>query len=152
MTRTFVLSDSNSTVNLMKDLKLLRWLRKFCNHSGPWGQTTNVSWTYGNNRNGLCSAINFDLCFVGPWFQSRLGQRLSQGLSETLYCLEYCADIHHVACHYHLTSLGWEVLYILQSCELRWYKWRNGLSGQRVNVYLCFRGTRFESRLEHWLA
>jgi hypothetical protein len=26
-------------VNWMEGLKLLRWLRKFFNHSGPWGQT-----------------------------------------------------------------------------------------------------------------
>jgi hypothetical protein len=29
------LSDSLSLVNWMEDLKLLRWLRKFCNYSEP---------------------------------------------------------------------------------------------------------------------
>jgi hypothetical protein len=33
------LSDSFSTVNVMESPKLLKWLRKFCNCFGPWGQT-----------------------------------------------------------------------------------------------------------------
>jgi hypothetical protein len=36
------LSDATSAVNWMEDLKLLRWLQKFCSHSGPRGQITNV--------------------------------------------------------------------------------------------------------------
>jgi hypothetical protein len=50
------LSDSISIVDWMDGLKLLRWLRKSCNRSGPCGQTTNVSSTYGNHSNGLCYA------------------------------------------------------------------------------------------------
>jgi hypothetical protein len=43
-------------VNWMEGLKLLRWLRKLCNCSGPRGQTTNVSSTYWSYRDGLYCA------------------------------------------------------------------------------------------------
>jgi hypothetical protein len=49
------IQKGNRTVWLyFHGLKLLRWLRKFCNHSGPWGQTTNVSSMYRSYSNVLC--------------------------------------------------------------------------------------------------
>jgi hypothetical protein len=43
-------------VNWMDGLQLLRWLMNFCNRSGPWGQTTNVSSTNRSHSDGFCSA------------------------------------------------------------------------------------------------
>jgi hypothetical protein len=59
------LSDSISIVNWMEGLKLLRWLRKFCNCFEPWGQTTNMSSTHRSLGNGLYwaeSSASFSKC------------------------------------------------------------------------------------------
>jgi hypothetical protein len=60
MTRIYrkglALSGSISIVKWIENLKILRWLRKSCNRSGPRGQTTNVSSTYQSHSDGLCCA------------------------------------------------------------------------------------------------
>lgn len=62
---TAALSNSISTVNWMEGLELLRMFRKFCNHYGPWGQTTNMSPTYRNHSDGLYYAgANFSKCSI----------------------------------------------------------------------------------------
>jgi hypothetical protein len=63
--KAITLSDCISTVNCIEGLKLLRCLRKFCNRSGPRGQTTNVSSPYISHSDGLCCAesrVNFSKC------------------------------------------------------------------------------------------
>jgi hypothetical protein len=51
--KSFALSDSISTVNWMEVLRLLRWLKKFCNLFGPRGQTPNESTKHHGSSSGL---------------------------------------------------------------------------------------------------
>jgi hypothetical protein len=41
----------------MDGVKILRWLGKTCNRSGPWGQTRNVSSTYRSHSDGLLCRV-----------------------------------------------------------------------------------------------
>jgi hypothetical protein len=54
-----------AVVKWMDSIKLLLWLRKSCNRSGPSGQTTNVSSTYRSHSDGFYCAesrANFSKC------------------------------------------------------------------------------------------